>query len=46
MFLFRPLKYLTNVTESEVYKSWKIWPDKTLDIDIVKLLSCIETLFY
>ena len=23
-----------------------IKPDKTLDIDIVKLLSCIETLFY
>ena len=34
------------------YREWSIQimknikPDKTLDIDIVKLLSCIETLFY
>ena len=51
MSLFRPLKYITNVTESEVtiqimkiaqiiYK-YHIKPDKTLDIYIVKLLNCI-----
>ena len=52
MYLIRPLKYITNVTESKgsiqtmkitqiIYK-----PNKTLDIYIVKLPSCLETLFY
>ena len=51
MSWFRPLKYITNVTESEVtiqimkiaqiiYK-YHIKPDETLDNDIVKLLNCI-----
>ena len=43
MSLFRPFKYITNVTESNNYY---IKPDKTLDIYIVKLSSCIEALFY
>ena len=29
-----------------IYSYYYIKPDKTLDIYIVKLLSCIETLFY
>ena len=50
MFLLRPLKYITNVTESEVrtqtmkirqVKNYHIKPDKTLDIFIVKLLNRI-----
>ena len=55
MSLFRPLKYITNVTESksiqimkiaQIIHNYYIKPDKTLDIYIVKLPSCIETLFY
>ena len=55
MSLFRPLKYTTNVTESksiqimkiaQIIHNYYIKPDKTLDIYIVKLPSCIETLFY
>ena len=57
MSLFRPLKYITNVIESKSIQIMKIAqiiyiiynyylkPDKTLDIYIVKLPSCIETLF-
>ena len=54
MSLFRPLKYITNVTESKSIQIMKIAqiihnhyikPDKTLDIYTVKLPSCIETLF-
>ena len=49
MSLFRPLKYISNVTESEAHKPWKsgrsriiiIKRDKTLDIFIVKLLNCL-----
>ena len=50
MSLFRSLKYITNVIESEVtiqimktaqiiYK-YHIKPDKTFDIYIAKLLNC------
>ena len=55
MSLFRPLKYITNVTESksirimiiaQIIYNYYVKPDKTLDICIVKLPSCIETLFY
>ena len=55
MSLFRPLKYITNVTESKsiqimkvapIVHNYYIKPDKTLDIYIVKLSSCIEALFY
>ena len=54
MSLFRPLKYI-NVTEiksiqimkiAQIIYNYYIEPDKTLDIYIVKLPSCIETLFY
>ena len=50
MSLFHPLKYITNVTESEVrtqtmkigqIKNYHIKPDKTLDIFVVKLLNLI-----
>ena len=53
MSLFRPLKYIANVTESKSIQIMKIAriiynycikPNKTLDIYIVKLPSCIETL--
>ena len=49
------LKYITNVTESKgirimkialIVYNYYIKPNKTLDIYIVKLPSCIETLFY
>ena len=55
MSLFCPLKYITNVTESKGIQNMKIAqliynyyikPDKTLDIYIIKLPSCIETLSY
>ena len=55
MSLFRPLKHITNVTESksirimiiaQIIYNFYVKPDKTLDICIVKLPSCIETLFY
>ena len=55
MSLFRPLKYITNVTECKsiqimkvapIVHNYYIKPDKTLDIYIVKLSSCIEALFY
>ena len=55
MSLFRPLKYITNVTDSKGIQIMKIAqsihnyyikPHKTLDIYIIKLPSCIETLFY
>ena len=55
MPLFRPLKYITNVTESksiqimkivQIIYNYYVKPNKTLDIYIVKLPSCIETLFY
>ena len=55
MYLFRPLKYITNVTESkgiqimkiaQIIYNYCIKPNKTLDIYIVKLPSCIETLSY
>ena len=55
MSLFRPLKYIANVTESkgiqimkiaQIIFNYYIKPDKALDIYIVKLPSCIETLFY
>ena len=55
MSLIRPLKYITNVRESKSIQIMKIAqfiynyyikPDKTLHIYIVKLPSCIETLFY
>ena len=53
MYLFRPLKYITNVTESkgiqimkiaQIIYNYYIKPNKTLDIYIVKLPSCLETL--
>ena len=53
MSLFRPLKYITNITESKSIQNMKITqiiykyyikPNKTLDIYLVKLPSCIETL--
>ena len=31
---------------AQIIYNYYIKPDKTLDIYIVKLLSCIETLFY
>ena len=52
MSLFRPLKYVTNVTESksiqimkiaQIIHNYYIKPDKTLDIYIAKLPSCIDT---
>ena len=55
MSLLRPLKCITNVTESksiqimeiaQIIHNYYIKPDRTLDIYIVKLPSCIETLFY
>ena len=56
MSLFCPLKCIINITESksiqimkiaEIIKyNYYIKPDKALDIHIVKLPSCIETLFY
>ena len=55
MSLFRPLKYIPNVTMSksiqimkiaQIIHNYYIKPDKTLDIYIVKLPSSIETLFY
>ena len=55
MSLFRPLKSIINVAESksvqimkiaQIIYNYYIKPDKTLDICIVKLPSCIETLFY
>ena len=51
MYLIRPLKYITNVTESKGIQAMKITqiiykPNKTLDIYIVKLPSCLKTLFY
>ena len=55
MSLFRPLQYITDVTESKSMQIMKIAQfiynyyikrDETLDICIVKLPSCIETLFY
>ena len=55
MSLFRPLKYITNVTESksirimiiaQIIYNYYVKPDKTLDICIVKLPSYIETLFH
>ena len=55
MSLFRPLKYITNVSEgkgiqimktAQIIFNYYIKPDKALDIYIVKLSSCIETLFY
>ena len=53
MSLFRPLKYITNITEgkgiqimkiAQIIDNYYIKPNKTLDIYIVKLPSCIETL--
>ena len=53
--LSRPLKYITNVTESkgiqimkiaQIIYNYYIKLNKTLDIYIVKLPSGIETLFY
>ena len=55
MSSFRPLKYIKDVTESKSIQIMKIAQfiynyyikrDETLDICIVKLPSCIETLFY
>ena len=55
MSLFCPLKCIINITESksiqtmkiaEIIYNYYIKPDKALDIYIVKLPSCIETLFY
>ena len=55
MSLFCPLKYITKVTESkgiqimkiaQIIYNYYIKLDKTLDIYIVKLPSCIETLSY
>ena len=56
MSLFRPLKQVTNVTESKgiqimkitqkIIYNYSIKPNKMLDIYIVKLPGCIETLFY
>ena len=49
------LKYIANVTESKgirimkialIVYNYYIKPNKTLDIYIVKLPSCIEILFY
>ena len=51
MSLFRPLKYITNVTESKSIQIMKIAqtihnyyikPDKTLDICIVRLPSFLK----
>ena len=49
MYLFRPLKSVTNVTEwsmqimkvAQIIYNYHLKPDKTLDIYIVKLLSCM-----
>ena len=55
MSLFCLLTYITNVRESksiqimkiaQIMYNYYIKPNKTLDNYIVKLLSCIETLFY
>ena len=55
MSLFCPLKYITNIRENkgiqimkiaQIIYNYFIKPDKTLDIYIVKLPSCIETLSY
>ena len=55
MSLLCPLKYITNITESkgiqimkiaQIIYNYYIKPIKTLYIYIVKLPSCIETLFY
>ena len=55
MSLFCPLKCIINITESnsiqimkitEIIYNYYIKPDKKLDISVVKLPSCIETLFY
>ena len=54
MSLFLPLKYITNVKESkgiqimkiaQIIYNYYIKPNKTLDVYILKLPSCIETLF-
>ena len=50
-----PVKLNTNITESkgiqvmkiaQIIYNYYVKPDKTLDIYIVKLPSCIETLSY